>query len=166
MSEIFHGRQVRDVWVLERIADGFGVARAWMGLGYGEQDPDLSSAEKDVDEDMKRRAVIAATSLAALGQVIEGLGEPIELALPSAQLPSRLGMSHVHAVRTVTQRLVSVTRYYSCTPKRAGPVTTRVWMGAATSPVPCGWPGTPTGSPTPPGRPGRRWSATGIPTMR
>lgn len=112
VSEIFNGRQVRDVWVLERIADGFGIARGWMGLSYGEGEPDSPSAEENVDEDMKRRALIAATSVAALGQVIQALGEPIELALPRAQLPSRLGMSHVHAVLTVTQRLVSVTRFH------------------------------------------------------
>jgi hypothetical protein len=32
VCEILKGRQVRDVWVLERIADGLGVPRAWMGL--------------------------------------------------------------------------------------------------------------------------------------
>lgn len=112
VSEILNGRQVRDVWVLERIADGLGVARAWMGLSYGEEEPGPSPAEEDVDEDVKRRALIAATSMAALGQVIKGLGEPIELALPSAQLPSRLVMSHVQAVRTVTQQLRGMARYY------------------------------------------------------
>ncbi|MDQ3762667.1 MAG: helix-turn-helix domain-containing protein [Actinomycetota bacterium] len=112
VCEILKGRQVRDVWVLERIADGLGAPRAWMGLSYGEE-PDSPSVERDVDEDMKRRALIAATSVAALGQVIQGLGKPIELALPTGQvLPSRLGMSHVHAVRAVTERLVSVTRHY------------------------------------------------------
>ncbi len=112
VSEILKGRQVRDVWVLERIADGFGIPHRWIGLGYGEEKPDSPSAE-NVDEDMKRRALIAATSVAVLGQVIQGLGEPIELALPIGQaLPSRLSMSHVHAVRAVTERLVSVTRYY------------------------------------------------------
>lgn len=48
-----------------------------------------------------------------LGQVLLGLGEPIELALPpGAPLPSRLGMSHVHVVRAFTERLCSVARYY------------------------------------------------------
>jgi transcriptional regulator with XRE-family HTH domain len=113
VCEIVQGRQVRDVWVLERIADGLGVPRAWMGLSYGEGEPDPPSAEEDVDEDMKRRALIAATSMAALGQVIKSLGAPIELALPTGQvLPSRLGMSQVHAVRAVTERLRGLARYY------------------------------------------------------
>ena len=106
--DILKGRKVRDVWVLERITDGLGISRARMGLSYGEQGPDSSSVE-EVDEAVKRRAVIAATSAAALGQAFLGLGE---LALPTGQaLPSRLGMAHVHAVRVLTERLRGVARY-------------------------------------------------------
>ncbi len=112
VCEILKGRQVRDVWVLERIADGLTVPRAWMGLSYGEHRPDPSSLA-EVDEAVKRRALLAATSAAALGQVVAGLGEPIELALPtSTPLPTRLSMSHVHIVRAVTDRLRGVARYY------------------------------------------------------
>jgi len=104
---------VRDVWLLERIADGLGIPRAWMGLSYVEQGLDPSSGKKEVDEEMKRRALLAATWAAALGQTFLGLGELTELALPTGQaLPSRLDMSHVHAVRAVTHRLVGVARYY------------------------------------------------------
>jgi transcriptional regulator with XRE-family HTH domain len=65
VCEILKGRQVRDVWVLERIADGLGVPRAWMGLSYGEEGPDTPSADEG-DEDVKRRALIAATTVAGL----------------------------------------------------------------------------------------------------
>lgn len=62
---------------------------------------------------MKRRALLAATMAAALGQGVQALGEPIELALPVGEsLPSRLGMSHVHTVRAVTDRLRGVTQYH------------------------------------------------------
>jgi transcriptional regulator with XRE-family HTH domain len=84
VNDILKGRKVRDVWVLERITDGLGIPRARMGLSYGEQGPDCSSVE-EVDEAVKRRAVIAATSAAALGQAFLGLGEPTELALPTGQ---------------------------------------------------------------------------------
>lgn len=111
VSAIRQGRQVRDVEVLERIADGLGVPRAWMRLSYGEDEPDPPSAEED--EDMKRRALIAATTAATLGQVVQGLGELTEVALPRGEsLPSRLGMVHVHTVQAVTERLRGVARYY------------------------------------------------------
>ncbi|MGH3426233.1 MAG: helix-turn-helix domain-containing protein [Pseudonocardiaceae bacterium] len=110
VSAIVKGRQVRDVLVLERIADGLGVPRAWMGLSYGEEIPDAPSIGTEADEAMQRRTLVAATSTAVLGSALRGLGE---LALPTGQpLPSRLGMSHVHIVRAVTERLNGVTRYY------------------------------------------------------
>lgn len=64
---------------------------------------------------MRRRALIAATSLAALGQVVKEMGEVVELALPrfgEESLPSRLTMSHVQAVEAVTERLRGVNRQY------------------------------------------------------
>jgi hypothetical protein len=73
VSEILNGRQVRDVELLERIADGLGVPRGWMRLDYGEGRPGTPSSE-EVDEDVKRRALITATTVAALGQVVPDLG--------------------------------------------------------------------------------------------
>ncbi|MGH3700926.1 MAG: helix-turn-helix domain-containing protein, partial [Pseudonocardiaceae bacterium] len=107
VSEILKGRRVRDVEVLERIADGLGVPRGWMRLSSGEDAP---AAAQEVDQDTTRRALRAATTAAALGQA--ALGEPIALALPTAPLPSRLGMPHVHAVVAVTGQLRGVARYY------------------------------------------------------
>jgi transcriptional regulator with XRE-family HTH domain len=113
VSEIIRGRQVRDVTVLERIADGLGLPRARLGVSYGEKAPEASSAEEEVDEDVKRRALIATTSAAALGEVLLGLGEPIGLALATAHaLPSQLSISHVQIVRAVTERLRGVSRCY------------------------------------------------------
>ncbi|MGH3828222.1 MAG: helix-turn-helix domain-containing protein [Pseudonocardiaceae bacterium] len=110
VSEIRKGRRVRDVWVLERIADGLGVPRAWMGLSYGEQAPNPPSVEKEMDGAGKRRVLVATASTAAMGQVCVG---PPELALPTEQpLPARLEMSHVHTVVAVTEQLRGVARYY------------------------------------------------------
>jgi hypothetical protein len=85
-----------------------------MGLSYGEDSSDSPPVEEvdEVDEDMKRRAVVAALSAAALGRAVPSLGEPIKIAPPGDALPSRLSMSHVHAVRAVTDQLNRVTRYY------------------------------------------------------
>ncbi|MGH3828558.1 MAG: helix-turn-helix domain-containing protein [Pseudonocardiaceae bacterium] len=107
VSEIIKGRRVRDVWVLERIADGLGVPRAGMGLSYGEQSP---SAGMEISGAGKRRVLVASASTAAMGQVFV---DPPELALPTGQpLPARLEMAHVHIVVAVTERLRGVARYY------------------------------------------------------
>jgi transcriptional regulator with XRE-family HTH domain len=110
VSEILKDRKVHNVWVLERIADGLGIPRARIGVSYGEQAPQAPSAGVEVDEEMHRRALVATTMAAALGQALGGLPE---LALPSAQaLPSRLGMAHVCTVRAVTEGLRGVARHY------------------------------------------------------
>ncbi len=110
VCEILQGRQVLNVRVLERIADGLGIPRARLGVSYGEQAPDPPSAGQEVDEAMKRRALVVTTMTAAVGQACTGLPE---LALPAGQpLPSRLEMSHVHTVVAVTERLRGVARYY------------------------------------------------------
>ncbi|MGH8920772.1 MAG: helix-turn-helix domain-containing protein, partial [Actinomycetes bacterium] len=109
VSEIRQGRRVRDVLLLERIADGLGVPRAWMGLGYGEQ-AQTPSVGKEVDGPVKRRTLVAVTSTAAFGQAFGSLPE---LALPTGHtLPSRLDMAHVHTVVAVTERWRGVARYY------------------------------------------------------
>lgn len=120
VSEILKGRRVRDVTVLERIADGLGIPRDYLRLAGTINDDGTysgtgSNPDSEVDEDMYRRALIAATSLAALGQVVKGLGELAELALPGIggePLPTRLSMSHVHAVEAVTRQLRNVARQY------------------------------------------------------
>jgi hypothetical protein len=95
-----------------------------MGLSYGEDTP---LAEEELDEEMKRRALISA----ALGQAVLGLGELTELVLPTGDpLPSQLGMSHVHEVRAVTERLRGVGRYYGGQAGLFGDAVTRYtrWM--------------------------------------
>ena len=124
VSEILKGRRVRDVTVLERICDGLGIPCELMGLSYGQssarsEDGAYPGAEGDpdpeVEDEMRRRVLLAATSLAALGRVVTSLGELAELALPQTgdePLPSRLEMSHVQAVKAVTQRLRAMARQY------------------------------------------------------
>jgi hypothetical protein len=80
-----------------------------------------------VDDEVRRRALIAA----ALGQTFLGLGEPIELALPTGDpLPSRLSISHVHEVRAFIDRLVGMGRYYGGQSGPFGDAVTRYtrWM--------------------------------------
>jgi transcriptional regulator with XRE-family HTH domain len=107
---ILQGRKVLNVLLLERIADGFGIPRARMGLSYGETGPDPAPVAEEVSEAMKRRVLIAA----AMSQPYLSMrGEPITLGLPTDDpLPSRLGMADVQEVRTFTDQLVGRARYY------------------------------------------------------
>jgi len=112
VSEIIRGRQVSNVWVLERIADGLGIPRARLGVSYGEEPAEEPPAGEEVDDEVKRRALIATATMAVVGQALVG-GEPVEVAFPRGQVqPSRLGMSDVHVVRAVTEQLRGVTRYF------------------------------------------------------
>jgi tetratricopeptide (TPR) repeat protein len=144
VCEIVAGRQLQNIWVLERIADGLRIPRAWMGLSYGEQGPHPVSSGQEVAQEVKRRARLASTSAASLGQVLPGLGEPLELALPLGEsLPARLEMLHVHTVRAVTERLRGVARSFGgqaglfgaavrlYTPWRQVPATEAVTAGLA-----------------------------------
>ncbi|MGH3906245.1 MAG: helix-turn-helix domain-containing protein [Pseudonocardiaceae bacterium] len=120
VADIVAGRRrVESHRLLVRIVEGFDIPRELMGLSWWGPDgayagkvtvPEAPTRER---EDVRRRALIAATSMAALGQVVQELGELTELALPtSAPLPSQLGMSHVHAVEAVTEQLRGVARQF------------------------------------------------------
>ncbi|MGB6161852.1 MAG: helix-turn-helix transcriptional regulator [Pseudonocardiaceae bacterium] len=104
------GRQVSNVFVLRRIADGFGISRARMFLGYGGKGSDLASVVEEVSDEVKRRILLAAMMNEPFLSV---RGEPITLGLPTDDpLPSRLIMADVHEVRTLTDQLVGRLRYY------------------------------------------------------
>ncbi|MBV9143069.1 MAG: helix-turn-helix transcriptional regulator [Pseudonocardiales bacterium] len=109
------GRRVRDVEVLERIADGLGVPRGWLGVGYGEGALDASPAEEEVKEVVKRRALITTAMVWSLDQ--QGTPYPdqpsVQLALPTDDpLPWRLGMADIQELRSFTRGLVTRARYY------------------------------------------------------
>jgi len=142
VSEILAGRQVRAYDVLVRIAEGLGIPRELMGLSYGEDSagdayPGVEGGpDPEVEEEMRRRALLAATSLAALGRVVTSLGELAELALPRTgdePLPSRLGVSHVQAIEAVTERLRATARQYGGQAEVFGAAAKHYlrWMGGA-----------------------------------
>jgi transcriptional regulator with XRE-family HTH domain len=105
VSEILKGRQVVAYDVLVRVAEGFGISRGLMGLAYDE-------GLEEVDEEMKRRALLAVGTTALLGSPV--LGEVLELPRPATPtpLPSRLGRSDVTAMRELTKGLRMVARTY------------------------------------------------------
>ena len=120
------------MWVIERIADGLGVPRAWLGVSYVEEPEKAPSAKEappaaeEVDENVKRRSLITFTLTVAVNRERPDLPE---LVLPPDEtdetLPPQLEISHVHIVRAVTDQLASLTRYYG---GQGG-----LWTGAAKS---------------------------------
>ncbi|MGH4007510.1 MAG: helix-turn-helix domain-containing protein [Pseudonocardiaceae bacterium] len=116
VSEILTGRRVvRAYDVLVRIAEGLDVPRGWMGLAYDEvlESAGLAVGEEVVDENMKRRALLAVGGVALLGAPV--LGEVLELPTPPdtpTPLPSRLGVSDVAALKELTAELRTGARAY------------------------------------------------------
>lgn len=114
VSEIMHGRPVRSVLVLERIADGLSIPRERMGLSWWAADGAYAGEVTDagtpegVSADMLRRHVLALGATAAFDAAVKGLGELLDLPglVPvSTPLPSRVSAVHVAQVRDLTQLL-------------------------------------------------------------
>ena len=150
VSEIVTGRRVENHHLLVRIAESFAIPREFMGLSWwspeGTYCGEVRSVESAEEEEMRRRAVLASTSLAALGQAVQGLGELTELALPTGEpLPSRLGMVHVRTVEAIIGQLrgiarqfggqadlfVSAARYYSRWMRVPAPGAVKARLGEA-----------------------------------
>jgi transcriptional regulator with XRE-family HTH domain len=119
VSEIVSSRRrVESYQLLVRIAESLGIPREFMGLSWWGPDGAYCGEARVVespeeDEEMRRRALIAATMTATLGQAVSGLGELAVLALPpGAPVPPRLSMAHVHTVRAVTEELRRVARQF------------------------------------------------------
>lgn len=114
VSEILSGRRVLSYEVLVRIAAGFRIPRGWMGLAYsGVNLTDDDQPTEEVDEDVKRRILLASASLVLFDRPV--LGEVLELpARPESPtpLPSRLGMADVDAMNKLTEQLRLLARQY------------------------------------------------------
>lgn len=112
VSEIVSGRQVMGYDLLVRICEGLDVPRGLMGLAYDGHVP-TDNTIGEVDEAMKRRALLAKGSIALFGAPL--LGEVLHIPTrPDAPtpLPSRLGASDVTAIQNLTNELRMVSRAY------------------------------------------------------
>ncbi len=108
--DILRGRTVRDVMVLERIADGLGIPRAWMRLaGVAESEEgsyggEVAGLPEEVIAAMFRRHLLALGAVAVAGAAV--VGELVELPGPApVALPSQLSYVEVGRVRDLTRRL-------------------------------------------------------------
>lgn len=114
VSEILSGRRVMAYDVLERICEGLDVPREWMGLAYhGDAEPAGPDVGEEMDEAMKRRALIALAGATLVGAPVLGevLHIPARPATPTP-LPSRLGATDVTAIKKLTAELRTMARTY------------------------------------------------------
>ncbi|HYZ36056.1 MAG TPA: helix-turn-helix transcriptional regulator [Pseudonocardiaceae bacterium] len=109
ISEIISGRQVQSVALLERIADGLGVPRGWMGLAYEpetapvvQQDP---QAEDLSDANLLRHAVTVLQ-----GKPVLGPADPIRVRNTPTPVPCRVGAADVKQVTATSRRLGQLAR--------------------------------------------------------
>ncbi len=112
VCEIIKGRPVRQVQVLERVADGLGVDRAWLGVSHSSgYAGSVTESADEVDDPVKRRAFLAAASAAVWGQPV--LGELLDLPAPGdVPLPLRLGMTDVQSIEDMTGRFRELARQH------------------------------------------------------
>ncbi|HJT04127.1 MAG TPA: helix-turn-helix transcriptional regulator [Pseudonocardiaceae bacterium] len=109
VSEIISGRQVQSVVLLERIADGLGIPRGWMGLAYEpnpapavQQDPQTGDLS---DANLLRHAVAVLRGEPALGPA-----EPIRVRNTPTPVPRRVALIDVAQVAATTERLDQLAR--------------------------------------------------------
>jgi transcriptional regulator with XRE-family HTH domain/tetratricopeptide (TPR) repeat protein len=104
VSEIISGRQVQSVGLLERIADGLGVPRGWMGLAYA---PDSAATGQDEPqtEDLSDENLLRHAGTVLWGRPIFGPAGPIRVRDRPTPVPRTVGSSDVEQVAATTRRL-------------------------------------------------------------
>ncbi|MEO7195793.1 MAG: helix-turn-helix transcriptional regulator [Pseudonocardiaceae bacterium] len=111
VSVIVSGRQVQSVAVLERMADGLGVPRGWLGLAFSaglDPEPEPSARRRALAEAQIRARMMnqASTVLAAMwGMPPSGPTVRIHAKAESTPVPSRVGTADVTRVAATTERL-------------------------------------------------------------
>ncbi len=106
VSAILNGRTVMAYEVMVKIAEGLDIPRGFMGLAYDEELPPFTTPGEEMDEEMKRRALLAVGSLALFDRPV--LGDLLEIPRPPevpTPLPSKLGLSDVRALDSLTAEL-------------------------------------------------------------
>ena len=108
VSEILNGRKVVSYVVLERICRGLGIPRGHMGLAYDETcHPAPPPDETEVDEDVKRRALLAAGGMVMFGAPVFGVPDSSALTFRDviSNPPRHIGMQDVTTYEQVITRL-------------------------------------------------------------
>lgn len=104
ISEIISGRQVQSVALLERIADGLGVPRGWLGLAYVPDTAPATQHDSETD-DLSDNNLLRHAATVLRGKPVFGPAEPIHVRATPTPLPRRVGLAEVKQVAATTQRL-------------------------------------------------------------
>ena len=113
VSDILKSRRVQGYHVLVRIAEGLSIPRGLIGLSYGEggaYGEEVTAAEPPEDEDVLRRDLLAAGSVALVGVPV--LGKLLDKSTGPGEmwLPSQVGMPDVAEIENTTEQLRSAAR--------------------------------------------------------
>jgi transcriptional regulator with XRE-family HTH domain len=104
VSEIISGRQVQSVVLLERIADGLGVPRGWMGLAY-EPDPAPVAQTDPQTGDLSDANLLRHAVSVLKGKPVFGAADPIRVRNTPTPVTHRVGSADVAQVAATTERL-------------------------------------------------------------
>lgn len=91
ISEIISGRQVQSVTLLERIADGLGVPRGWMGLAYTSARPTQTTPVDPASEDEKNVNLLRHAGTVLWGKPVFGPAAPFYFTDTPTPLWRRIG---------------------------------------------------------------------------
>jgi len=116
--------------LLERIADGLGIPRGYLGLAHTETPTygDLgrgTSVGDEVDDDMRRRAFLAAASAAVVGRPVLGEALALTSPVPDPAVPARVVAADVAALRALTEQFRELGRAYGGMFDVLGPVAAK-----------------------------------------
>jgi transcriptional regulator with XRE-family HTH domain len=105
VSAVIAGRRVQSIAVLERIADGLGVPRGWMGMAYADGlGPEHRPEEQTSEEDQGRNLLRHAATV-MFGEPIFGVPQPIKVWDASTPQWRRISRTDVECVAAATDRL-------------------------------------------------------------
>lgn len=110
VSEIISGRHVQSVVLLERIADGLGVPRGWMGLAYAPGAAPAPAAFEDAPtEDESNAYLLRHAATVLCGEPVFGQANAIHTRDDPTPVPRRIGAADVEQVAATTERFAQLT---------------------------------------------------------
>lgn len=105
VSEIIHSaRQVQSIILLERIAEGLGVPRGWMGMAY-EPDPALMAQEDPQTDSIRDDNLLRHAATVLRGKPIFGPADPIPVRNTPTPVPHQIGSADIDQLAATTKRL-------------------------------------------------------------